>query len=271
MDKQCIFSGSTDNLNTSMKVRLEDGSTVEVWISDEYAESATPAKVREAYLKSHQKRVDELKELQEKAKALGLVLVPEEKLAVVQPVAEPVVKPAPPPRAPVQAPKPAQTITEDIKPEVGFKVVDGKVADSKGIAPSVQGSVSALGSAVSGAGSEYSITSQEKPSQDLKAGEIAEIGFIKGRAGLDVAVPVRRVGKTGETRVTVVDTGGDRALQERFKRLKESGDSSNGPHDFIRGGYQVRTASCGLCRGIGKIANGKKTCPKCGGSGIIDI
>ena len=50
--KFCIFSGSHENLNTSMVLKLDDGKTVEVWVSDEHTDNATPKAVREAYLES---------------------------------------------------------------------------------------------------------------------------------------------------------------------------------------------------------------------------
>jgi len=265
MEKRCVFSGDTNPsvLNTSMNIKLDDGQVVEVWVSDAHADSATPKLVKEAYLKTRDSNKKEIDELMARAAALGLHLM------APGATAPGVAAPAP---APVQSNPASRVVSESMAPATpGNRIIDGRAADARSIAPRVEGVASGLGASVSGAGHEYSIASKDKPSTDLKAGEKAEIGFIKGRLGADVAVPVRRVGKTGETLVAVVDTGGDPELQRRFKMLKEQGNNPNGPHDFIRGGYQVRTISCGLCRGSGKVMGGKKVCPKCGGCGTVDV
>jgi hypothetical protein len=257
--KQCIFSGSTEDLNTCMTVTLDNGDAVQAWISDEFAESATPSKVKQAVIEFGHKLDDkqlEIDALIAKAKELGLEL------------AIPGVKPPTPAPAPVQAPAPqtAEAIAEGFVPDnPDNRIIDGRTADSKHLDARVSGSASGLGSTVSGAGSEYSITSQDKPSIDLKEGEMAEIGVVKGRLGTPVVIPVKRRGKTGETRVTVIETGGDNELQKRFKNM-----SNEEPHDFVNAGYQVKTVRCGLCKGTGRVMGGKKECPKCGGVGMYD-
>ena len=268
--KQCIFSGSTDNLNTSMVITLDSGDKVEVWVSDEYADSATPSKIKQAAVAFLDPKRREILELLARAKELGL------DLSALMP------KPAPAPSAPcvplAPAPTPAPAPKPQPRKEVELissnpknRIIDGAAADSRSLSAAVSGGVSALGESVSGSGREYTIKSEkDKPSQNLKEGERAEIGRVMGRGGMEIAIPVRRVGKTGETRVAVVDTGGDPALQKRFKQLKAQGDSPNGPPDFIRGGYQVKTVQCGVCRGLGSLPNGK-SCPKCGGIGAFDL
>jgi hypothetical protein len=243
-----------------MTVTLDSGDKVEAWISDEYAESATPKAVKEAVIKFNEEQSGKQKEMDAliaQAAKLGLVLV--------QPDQEPARTPAP-----KSAPKPAPAvINEDFVPEnPNNRVVDGRVADSRKVNANVSGSASYMGQGVSGGGAEYAIGSSDKPTEDLKEGEKAEIGMVKGRAGMQIAIPVRRSGKTGETKIAVVETGGDAALQRRFKDLAKQSETD--APDFGHGGYQVKTVNCGVCRGTGRVM-GKKSCPKCGGAGAYDI
>jgi len=236
-----------------MTVTLEGGEVVQAWVSDEFAESATPSKVKQAVIDFGHKQDDKLEALQaliDQAKELGFDLSP----MGAKPAPAPVAKPAPA----------ANTIAEGFTPDdPNNRIIDGRTADARHVTANVSGSVTALGGSVSGGGSEYAITSGDKPTEDLKEGEVAEIGVVRGRLGSSVAIPVKRRGKTGTSRVTVINTGGDHELQKRFKSMNDEA------HDF-NSGYQVKTVTCGLCKGIGKVMGGTKECPKCGGAGIYD-
>ena len=256
--KRCVFSGSTVDLNTSMVVRLDDGRSVEVWISDGFIDVATPKKVKEAVQNQENNKQHEIEELIAKAKELGLTIIADGS----QPASEPSASPTTPCPRPCN-PKGSGTWT----PATGNRIVDGAEADNKTISIPISGQVAALGESVSGIGSEYAIRSTDKPSEDLRSGDRAEIGKVKGRLGMDVAIPVVRRGKTGETKVAVVNTGGDVALQKRFKQMASRSQSMEGPPD----GYQVRTVQCTVCNGSGKLMGGNKDCPKCNGIGILDI
>ena len=266
--KQCVFSGAVGNLNTSMQVTMDNGDVITAWVSDEYADTATPSAVKKAVAKIINSQSDKQKEIDElisRAAALGLDVSMFKKTVAPSEVAP---EPTSAPEIPKPAPKPVvQNAITPSNPK--NRIIDGRVADTRRIDPNVQGSVSALGSSVGGGGREYEVKTTEKPSQDLKEGEMAEIGTVKGRGGMDIAIPVKRVGKTGETKVSVIDTGGDPALQKRFQELKRAGDR-NEQFDFIHNGYQVKTVSCGACRGTGKVMKGRE-CPKCGGAGLIDV
>ncbi len=259
MEKRCIFSGSDQNLNTEMTVTLSDGEKVTVFISDAYADDATPKMIREAAEKQRAEKTSEIEELRKKAAELGLTLAP-----LDQSPAQPIPQAPVPPQAPVvntqpnpQVPTPPPTIDEG-------KMIDGTEADKK-VNLSIDNSAGAQYGAAGGG--EYDIRTEEKPSENLKEGEKAEIGYIKGRGGMQTAIPVRRVGKSGETTVKVVDTGGDRALQDRFKGMANDSENPNA-HSFGKDGYQVRTITCTLCNGDGYTMNRK--CPKCDGAGMLD-
>ena len=263
MAKRCIFSGATEGLNTSMVVKLDDGRVVEAWISDDFLEIATPSKVKEA-VQNQEGKQQEIEALIAKAKELGLTLVPGDAPAAVQPNS-----PMPSDLPPQPPPMPESPI-EAWEPSKGNRIVDGIEADNKKVSIRASGTASALGESVAGAGNEYDINSVDKPSEDLRSGDKVEIGKAKGREGIDIAIPVVRRGKTGETKVSIVDTGGDVALQRRFKAMADQSQSPSGPPDFKQG-YQVRTVQCSLCNGTGKLMGGSKDCPKCDGVGMLDV
>jgi hypothetical protein len=84
--------------------------------------------------------------------------------------------------------------------------------------------------------------------------------------GLPINVPRKIVSTAGVTDVAIVNTGGDVALQQRFKALKTEQDSNPDAHIFGRDGYTVR--DCTLCRGTGKARIGGQACQKCQGTGL---
>ena len=260
--KRCVFSGSVDNLNTSMNVKLSNGEKMEVWISDDFADIATPTKVREAAENQQTTRNDQILELMKKAEELGLTISDNTAPASASNLVD--LTPVPIPTRALAA-KSADAASADWEPSPGNILIDGKEADEKRSSFAVSGTASALGEAVSGSGNEYSIDSKEEPTEDLREGEKAEIGRVKGRLGMDVAIPVKRRGKTGETRVSIVDTGGDNALQKRFKDMAKLSEGPEG----APAGYQVRTVQCSLCNGDGTTMG--KECPKCKGCGLLDI
>jgi hypothetical protein len=270
-----------------MNIRLEDGQVVEVWISDQYADDATPRAVREAYQKRQQQEMQSSEkwlQLQKLAKELGLELpMPGQAPASPAPIANPT------PAAPVAQALPkrntfnSKPILESNDPNV--RVVDGRTADTKMAQVNINNTApSQLG--VGGLSNQYAIRSicmacngtgetrggQPCPrcegtggdnAKDLKDGEVASIERVKGRNGLEIAIPTKRVGKMGTTTVRVVDNGGDRNLQDRFKSMAHASMGGQAP-DF-RNGYDARFVQCGMCHGKG-ITMGQ-TCPKCGGAG----
>lgn len=90
--------------------------------------------------------------------------------------------------------------------------------------------------------------------------------IVQGRAGRPVAIPKKIVSAAGTTDVNIVDTGGDAALQQRFKELSEVSKRTETPPSF-QNGYLIR--ECVLCKGTGVTIIGNKTCPKCKGVGTL--
>ena len=89
----------------------------------------------------------------------------------------------------------------------------------------------------------------------------------KTESGREITIPsVLYDDKGGKTDIRIVNTGGDRALQNRFKGLAEGSKGGGGP-DF-RNQYGVR--DCIACNGTGVSRIDKsKSCPKCGGDGFF--
>lgn len=69
----------------------------------------------------------------------------------------------------------------------------------------------------------------------------------------------------GRTEVRIVNTGGDKALQKRFKGMADRSKADRGP-DFVHN-YDVK--DCPVCGGSGINAVNKGKCPKCDGGGIL--
>ena len=264
--KTCIFSGSTEGLNTSMTIKLDGGRTVEVWISDEFADDATPKAVREAYLAKHPPEdSDEMKQFKALAAKLGITIpIPG------QTIAEPPASLAP------KAPKKAVQVIQESKISTPIsqtplmnpenRIISGRAADGRDISSAIKVNIADSSAAEAGAPrGQYAISTQSKPSIDLKEGEIAEIGQVPGRGGVPVAIPIRRVGKAGTTNIRVVDSGGDPAQMRRFKDMAKASMSDSGVN-YGKNGYDSRTVRCPLCA-----TKPNPNCKKCGGLGEIDI
>ena len=264
--RKCVFSDSTENLNTSMKVKLPDETVVEVWISDEFAEDATPKLAREAYLRKHPpEEPAEMKKLREMAAKMGFSLVGANEMPA-EPQAHAIA--LPPTTNRLSPPPLPKTITEAAQPkpliDPNNRIVTGRMADSKDLNIRVNLADSKAAEAGAPQG-QYSVSTQSKPSEDLKEGEYAEIGQVAGRAGIAIAIPVRRVGKSGTTNIRVVENGGDPGLQRRFKDMANASKSEQGVV-YGRDGYDSRTARCPLCA-----TKVNPTCKKCNGLGEIEI
>jgi DnaJ-class molecular chaperone len=104
----------------------------------------------------------------------------------------------------------------------------------------------------------------DKPSEDLRSGDTAEIGTFRGRDGVAIAIPAKRTGKTGVTKITIQNNMTDQTLQRRFKQQAQAAE--RGHHYSEK--YDVNWSECGVCLGSGE--RGGKDCPKCKGQGEIE-
>lgn len=259
---QCVFCSKPDNLNTSMTITLEDGQKVSVDICDEHAEEATIKSARAAY----QGKQAQIEEVLAQAKALGLNIgqttggLTVVESATPDPVpdsmtVQAIEKPAAAPAAPL--------LEQDDPDVVPTSKIDGRAGMQ-----SVGGNVS--GTAVP----SHNSHSMNDLGDKLPAGTTeghAKMVMAEGRGGQPIMIPKKRVDGTGTTRINISQNETDAQLQERFKRMGQTSQSSHdnqaGP-DF-RAGYQDTTRDCPFCRGEMEV-NGKE-CPKCKGTGIISV
>jgi hypothetical protein len=257
---QCVYCGKTQDLNTSLTITLEDDKKVSVSICDEHAEEATIKSAREAY----QAKQDQINAVLEQAKALGLN-ISETGGGLTVATAPPPSEPAPQAEGTPTQPVAKQPVVPDLE---GDDVVPTTKLDANKGMQSVGGRVQ--GTSVSSHASLNTSDLQSKLPEEVLQGK-AKMAIVEGREGQPIAIPQKRVDGTGTTRITINKGGGDRDLQERFKRMAVSSQSSDdntaGP-DF-RQGYQESQRDCPFCRGVGEVND--KECPKCKGAGFISI
>ena len=260
-----------------MTIKLDNGDKITIYVCDDHAVNATVQAVKDAYTNKQGK----IEELMKQAEELGLhVSMTTNGIAPMQEELPPVVSK---PTAASNAVQPAnaEQMTSQIPEDAGKKVTvivpgagpptDDMLGDdvvSTDIIDSNKGMQSVGGA--SGGHAVDSHSSIDLGSLEDKLPEEARRGRVKmemmeGRGGQPIAIPKKRVDGTGTTRINIVNTGGDSALQERFKNAAMSEDS-----DF-RHGYQGATRDCPICKGTGFAENAGEeiSCPKCSGTGII--
>jgi len=224
-----------------MTIKLEDGSKITVHICDEHAEDATIKTARAAHLGKQQQIDAVLAQAKELGLELKLTLEPEDK-----------------------------EIKAKIKNKKNLKVpgMEGDDVVSTSQIDSSNGMVSVGGNAGGYAVDSHSSHDVNSLSDQLPA-EVttgkAKMTMAEGRGGQPIAIPQKRVDGTGTTRINIINTGGDRALQDRFKNMSDEA-GSKGSKD----GYQGMS-DCPICKGdcVVMNKNEESTCPKCKGSGFI--
>lgn len=259
-----------------MNIKLSNGQTVEVFLSDEAAEEATLGKVKKVYMEKRTKLEKALDEAIQCGIDVNEILTDRD-IAVsssssntssessVSEGAETPVKeqkaqetPQTPAEQPQEAnepqPEQPQPLSEGSN-EGSNKVISGSDAD-KPVQLNVTKSVD--GASV---GQEYEIKSETEASEDLKEGEEAEIETVEGRDNMPIAIPTKRRGKAGETNIRIKKTD-SREMERRWKDMAQNDDIQ-----FSKA-YDVKYTQCTLCSGTGKAMN--KQCPKCGGAGEIE-
>jgi hypothetical protein len=247
----CVFCSSTNNLNTTFQITLDDGVKVTVKICDEHAEDATVKSAKAAYMN----REKQISAFLEQAKALGLniSLNNSNNLAVA----------TAPSRQVVSQPVVNEVFTDAVLE--GDDVVDTAVLNRS--MRSVGGNTE-FGMMESHSSLNMSDFT-DKLDPNLLRGK-AKITMAEGRQGMPIAIPEKRVDGTGTTRVKITQKMNDSKLQDAFKRMADNTMRDSGP-DFAHSGYKNSTSTCTFCRGDCVIKNGRETvmCPKCNGSGII--
>lgn len=263
LSQRCIFSGSSENLNTFMEITL-DGEKYKVAVSQEFEDDASPGAIK--------KLIPDRIASMEAAKAEMMSKFEEFKL-IASEMGFDLVKKGEAASSPV--PMSTQQITSD-----GFKRQKNKRSElsreeaiaaheaAKRAEKPIKITHSAAG--ISAGAAPHVIPRQvevktpdgtkiiEKPKTLNETQQM-----VKGPGGVPIPIPKNIRGIDGETTITVVEDVNDRIIQMRGKQLhqmREQGDES------------YYSKSCRQCDGVGMIENRRgerKQCKNCGGYGIL--
>lgn len=238
-----------------MQVTVSTGPQT-VYVCSEHEEQASPKKVRELA----EKRNTMLQDFKNQAEALGFKLVPMGNGIVA---AESPVEPQAQAPAPIAATRQPETIPN--KKPVAKKV---REIDTPSMAADQKGNSVDLGKH-----SSYDTTKPvtRKDGTNIDAPGIIEHEeqVVTGRGGSSVVIPKKIVSEAGVTDINIVDTGGDKALQNRFKATTqmaaEARSAGEAQKAILQGGYMAK--DCPLCKGTGITKINNQTCKKCNGVG----
>jgi hypothetical protein len=254
MANQCIFCSKVEDLTISMQVTTSKGIST-VWICNEHEDDASPKKVRELVEKKNLM----IEEFEKQAKELGYTLVPMGKGGLIEAAKA----------IPTPSPSPAPSVDQDspklFAPTVRAKKIMPIVVPT--VAKTSTGQDMDLGSHQS-----YDTTQSMQTKKGTIEAPIVtehEEQVIMGRDGKPMVIPKKVVGNTGTTDVTIVNTGGDKALQARLKQAVQASIVSKSACEraLMAGGYSAR--ECPLCKGCGITKINNQQCVKCGGTGTI--
>jgi hypothetical protein len=119
---------------------------------------------------------------------------------------------------------------------------------------------------ISELGDEDASPNRIAPNQEIT--EMQEVS--DSRSGAVMAVPKKIESEMGTTLIQIVDSGGDKAIQERAKDMAHKSKSMTNEQWHAQNEYDsTRTVKCPLCRGTGITRIGNRTCPRCMGGGIM--
>lgn len=233
-----------------MQVTTSKGAQT-AWVCSEHEDDASPKKVRELV----EKKNTIIEEFERQAKELGYSLVPMGKGGLVE-----ATRPAPAPAAPTapstDGPKPMTVVkAKKIMPIAAPSVAKGQSGDLD-----------------LGAHQSYDTTQAiETKKGTVQAPTVTEHEeqVIMGRDGKPMVIPKKVVGEAGTTDITIVNTGGDKALQERLKQAVQASTMSKSACEraLMAGGYNAK--ECPLCKGCGITKINNQQCIKCGGTGTV--
>ena len=294
---KCIICGHTDNLTARLTVLVAD-KNYEVSLCEKH-EEITPKQVRIEV----SKKLQEFTELTKKLKDFGyevkdnpiVIPTPQEiRQLVPQKKAEPP-RPKPiienenqeNPDCPVE--EPVDIVQEEAPPQerpqrtLRQQKIERPKEDYQINKPTQQiiPHVRAVGGSVSGHGIAANVEGRTSLDPKAELGQISEkMGTklpvlkevrkqtVPGRGGVNMTIPSMIKDSSGTTTVKIVNTGGNEALQKRFRAIKDAGDMTQGTNPVS--GYT--SIDCNLCRSSGRVKNKgvDQKCPKCGGRGVID-
>jgi hypothetical protein len=289
LSQKCIFSGSTDNLNTIMTVTL-DGEQYKVAVSEEHEDEAIPKKIRElipdrlAEIDAEAgDRLKKLEQLAALAKELGVELGAPTGSGLVyaketeQPPSS-LLKESPPQPQPTRQPAPADPNALKDAPTIQlggaqFKMQKNTRKNARGTGLSREETAAAFEAAkrrsqqspenVANASTRdaprYNAHSIPAIVESKNGGKLEkptvfakQVQTVKGREGVPVTIPRVLTGSDGETVITVSHEVDDKILRERTKVLDRLPDYAE---------------QCRPCAGTGVV--NRVNCIHCNGHGIV--
>lgn len=253
MQPQCVYCGTTLNLNTQLTITLDNGSKVTVDICDEHAEDATIKTARIKYVEKQ----DKIAAFLEQAKALGIEVQTSSSGIVLARQSQPQPQSQPP------QPQPHQLLTEQESDEGWVSTQKIDAVDRRGMRST--GGSTEFGS-VQGY-SNYTVSGDKDVLPEAVRHGKVKMGIAEGRGGVAINIPEKRIDGTGTTIIRIANKESDATLQRRFKKMADVSKLDKQPN-FING-YDDATRTCPICRGDCFINS--NPCPRCEGSGMISI
>lgn len=236
-----------------------DESRYQVAICEIHELNATPQEVR----KLVSKKISDYEEFTAKAKELGFDIVPSSgQIQTIEKLSQPAQ-----PAQPTQ--QPADKQPSDGKPNRPRLTVQKKSnrAASRELSPEEAEAARQKMQDQSYPDTKERARVEQHSQYDKKEGApqnfSQEMQVVAGRGGAPVTVPKRIIGEAGTTDIRVINTGGDRELQRRFKNMAEG--TLQDKHPGFKDSYEAK--SCSTCDGAGNVD--RKECPRCNGAGII--
>ena len=265
LSQRCIFSGSSEDLNTIMEIKL-DGEKYKVAVSDPHEDDASPGAIKKliparmaAMEAAKAEMLSKLEDFKALAAELGYDLVKRGE------------KPAQTALTP-QARNP-QSGNPNLKPQKNTRV-DSNLSKEETMAAreavkrkekpvQVTHSAAGIGAAVAPYSIPQQVTAKDGTSVNRPTVISETQQIVRGPAGVPIPIPRNIQGTDGETTITI--TGGitDKIIQNRGKQLHVMRESNDG---------SFYNSDCRHCKGKGIIENRRgeqKQCKACGGAGIV--
>lgn len=283
-DNKCICCGSDSNLDTVLTVTVDDVK-YQVAICDEHAEDITPKQVKEKV----RAKIDEYNQLVEKMKEFGMDVTESSPggLVVAKDTTKPEVEEEEP-QEEKQGPKKRKILLANAEGETVAEKETGKqpMVVKKKTLPKVRSVSGTLASEVGRMGVEAreSLDAARAVESEVDAAnkgrkdeervetlvtEDIEYQTVPGRGGKPMRIPKKIKHNRGSTKVAIVDTGGDRTIQDRFREMADiSMRTGMEGHIYGRDGYD--TVPCAMCEGSGIAKATSEECPKCKGVGQLN-
>jgi hypothetical protein len=283
-DNKCICCGSSSNLDTILTVTVDDVK-YQVTVCDEHAEDITPKQVKEKV----REKINEYNQLVDKMKEFGMdvtesspggIMVAEDSTKSSE-TEESEEKPSKKRKillantdgevvADKEAGKQPRVIKKKVLPKV--RSVSGALASKSGNRMSIE----ARESVDAAAAVESEIIAAKKKGKGKETVEVEvpvtediEYQTVPGRGGRPMRIPKRIKHNQGSTKVAIVNTGGDRTIQDRFREMADiSKRTGMEGHIYGRDGYD--TVPCNMCDGSGIAKATGEECPKCKGVGQLN-